>query len=232
MAHSYCPGYAGAFAALVDKHPDDAVYPRANFRVEWGPVFHRGRLDGSARILVIGQDPDSEYGTANVQTAGIESYRNEWISAIVGTGTIQAVLALGDQAEDAFDAWKKTLPPGNAAPAFVKIMHPTRDKHGQTTTAQLLANWSKGLQALSPLVTPDAQRLLVPYGATFAASDLQGVPERDVPPGVPPWMRDLKAWATRPEKPGPDPQTDSEKEQARLYKRGHLMITVPSNQLV
>jgi hypothetical protein len=25
--------------------------------VEWGPVFHRGRLDGSARVLVIGQDP-------------------------------------------------------------------------------------------------------------------------------------------------------------------------------
>jgi hypothetical protein len=28
-----------------------------DFRTEWGPVFHRGRLDGSARILIIGQDP-------------------------------------------------------------------------------------------------------------------------------------------------------------------------------
>jgi uracil-DNA glycosylase len=25
--------------------------------VEWGPIFHRGRLDGSARVLAIGQDP-------------------------------------------------------------------------------------------------------------------------------------------------------------------------------
>jgi uracil-DNA glycosylase len=33
------------------------VYPAADFRVEWGPIFHRGRLDGSARVLAIGQDP-------------------------------------------------------------------------------------------------------------------------------------------------------------------------------
>jgi hypothetical protein len=25
--------------------------------MEWGPILHRGRLDGTARILVIGQDP-------------------------------------------------------------------------------------------------------------------------------------------------------------------------------
>ena len=33
------------------------MYPTDSFRVEWGPVFHRGRLDGSARVLIIGQDP-------------------------------------------------------------------------------------------------------------------------------------------------------------------------------
>ncbi len=27
------------------------------FRVEWGPIFLRGRLDGPARVLVIGRDP-------------------------------------------------------------------------------------------------------------------------------------------------------------------------------
>ena len=39
------------------EYPDASVYPPGQFRVEWGPIFHRGRLDGSARILVIGQDP-------------------------------------------------------------------------------------------------------------------------------------------------------------------------------
>jgi uracil-DNA glycosylase len=28
-----------------------------DFRTEWGPVFHRGRLEGSARLLIVGQDP-------------------------------------------------------------------------------------------------------------------------------------------------------------------------------
>lgn len=45
------------FRALCTNYPDDATYPGKAFRVEWGPVFHRGRLDGSARVLVLGQDP-------------------------------------------------------------------------------------------------------------------------------------------------------------------------------
>jgi hypothetical protein len=42
---------------LVEQYPGTDVYPSSDFRVEWGPVFHRGRLDGSARLLVLGQDP-------------------------------------------------------------------------------------------------------------------------------------------------------------------------------
>jgi len=38
-------------------YPEADVYVPSQFRVEWGPIFHRGRLDGSARVLVIGQDP-------------------------------------------------------------------------------------------------------------------------------------------------------------------------------
>lgn len=32
-------------------------YPGSPFHTRFGPVFYRGRLDGSARVLVIGQDP-------------------------------------------------------------------------------------------------------------------------------------------------------------------------------
>jgi hypothetical protein len=41
----------------VQEVPDTSVFPTKDFRTEWGPVFHRGRLDGSARVLVVGQDP-------------------------------------------------------------------------------------------------------------------------------------------------------------------------------
>lgn len=53
----FCPGYPPPFDALVASYPREDVYPSADFRVEWGPIFHRGRLDGSARVLVLGQDP-------------------------------------------------------------------------------------------------------------------------------------------------------------------------------
>lgn len=58
MAHRFDPGpVAEPFATLAREYPGPDVYPPADFRVEWGPIFHRGRLDGSPRVLVLGQDP-------------------------------------------------------------------------------------------------------------------------------------------------------------------------------
>ena len=58
MPHAFDPGYvAEPFLTLCANYPEADVYPPDQFRTEWGPVFHRGRLDGSARVLVIGQDP-------------------------------------------------------------------------------------------------------------------------------------------------------------------------------
>lgn len=58
MSHDFDPGYGKEpFRELCLAYPDADIYPSAQFRVEWGPVFHRGRLDGSARLLVVGQDP-------------------------------------------------------------------------------------------------------------------------------------------------------------------------------
>src|SRR5215813_11862480 len=58
MAHLFDPGYGNEpFRTLCQAYPGGEVYPSGQFRIEWGPIFHRGRLDGSARVLVIGQDP-------------------------------------------------------------------------------------------------------------------------------------------------------------------------------
>lgn len=58
MAHTFDLGpVEEPFASLVADYPGTDTYPASGFRVEWGPIFHRGRLDGSARLLVIGQDP-------------------------------------------------------------------------------------------------------------------------------------------------------------------------------
>lgn len=57
MGRTFDDGYRRPYATLVDAAPGEDVYPPDAFRTEWGPVFHRGRLDGTARVLVIGQDP-------------------------------------------------------------------------------------------------------------------------------------------------------------------------------
>jgi hypothetical protein len=58
MPHPFDPGYGQEpFRTLCEDYPGPETYPASQFRIEWGPIFHRGRLDGSARVLVIGQDP-------------------------------------------------------------------------------------------------------------------------------------------------------------------------------
>lgn len=58
MTHEVDPGpVRQPFLSLVRAYPGPETYPPELFRVEWGPIFHRGRLDKSARVLVIGQDP-------------------------------------------------------------------------------------------------------------------------------------------------------------------------------
>lgn len=47
------------FRTLVGDVPDSAVFTTKDFRTEWDRAFHRGRLDGSARLLVVGQDPST-----------------------------------------------------------------------------------------------------------------------------------------------------------------------------
>ena len=65
MSPLFDPGYSRPpFAALVAHYPGPDVYPPEDFRVEWGPIFHRGRLDGSAKVLVIGQDPGAHESIA------------------------------------------------------------------------------------------------------------------------------------------------------------------------
>jgi uracil-DNA glycosylase len=58
MARGFDLGYGSEpFRSLAADVPGVSVYPASDFRLEWGPIFHRGRLDGSARVLVLGQDP-------------------------------------------------------------------------------------------------------------------------------------------------------------------------------
>ena len=54
--HEFDAGPQGVFRQLCQDYPSGDVYT-TGFRTKWGPIFYRGHVSGSARLLVIGQDP-------------------------------------------------------------------------------------------------------------------------------------------------------------------------------
>lgn len=85
VMHRSCPGYVDEpFASLVADYPGVEAYSPADFRVEWGPVFHRGRLDGSARVLVIGQDPAAHEAISRRILVGEAGQRVQGLLARLG----------------------------------------------------------------------------------------------------------------------------------------------------
>lgn len=72
------------FSDLCRTYPDASVYPAGDFRLEWGPIFHRGRLDGSAKLLVIGQDPAAHEVVCRRILVGVAGSRLQGLLAKVG----------------------------------------------------------------------------------------------------------------------------------------------------
>lgn len=265
MQHEFDAGYPSPFDDLVGDYPGTDVYPEKDFRTEWGPVFHRGRLDGSARVLVIGQDPaqheaiarrilvgeagqrvqgflakagvDRSYVMINAflysvygQGAGerhrangaIAAYRNRWLDAIVERSPIEVVVTFGTLAAEAHEQWTDVGGAGADVPCVV-ARHPTSPEsaaaHGEGTYAsamrKLLDNWNDALRDVRDAVSrPDASRPLEPYGKTLRKGDLRPVPEGDVPPGLPAWMRGADEWAKRTGR-------------SAALKRATITVTVP-----
>jgi uracil-DNA glycosylase len=265
-SHQFDPGYVKEpFRSLCEDYPAAETYPADDFRVEWGPVFHRGRLDGSARVVVIGQDPAQHevitrrilVGAAGQRTQGflaklgiessyvmvntflysvfgqgggerhaddeqIAAYRNRWLDALLVGGEVEAVVALGRLAARAFRTWQDTPAGKDAEVAFEHITHPTAPESasgGDPTryaeaVAAMLRNWNGALERLRPALRhPDVDRDLVPYGEALTDADYAAIPERDLPAGLPQWMRS-RAWADRR---GRTPD----------LKRATIVVTVP-----
>jgi uracil-DNA glycosylase len=242
------------FRTLVQDVPDATVFRPRDFRTEWGPVFHRGRLDGSARLLVIGQDPAqheviarrtlvggaghrlqgfieklgltrsyvmvntyvySVYGQGggnrHKKTVPITVYRNRWFDALL-PGSVQGVVALGQLAHWAWQAWRATPSGAGFTGVYVAVTHPTQPESSSkgvkakrdAAITKMLQGWNAALALLQPVVTPDRPQPLVRYGPAFTAADLPNIPQQDLPAGSPPWMCGNADWARRT---GPDDKT-------------------------
>jgi hypothetical protein len=87
-------------------------------------------------------------------------------------------------------------------------------------TAAMLANWNQSLPTLHSAIThPDIKVPLRLYGTALAPSDEAPIPEADLPPGLPAWMRGLDSWA---ERTGAD----------AVSKRRTITVTVPADQVI
>jgi hypothetical protein len=145
-------------------------------------------------------------GNKHKNEPGIVGYRNKWFKAVLGLGNVEAVVSLGSLADDAWHAWLKTAD-GTAYKtlAYQHIPHPTWPESSAPDAATQAANtkimltkWNAALTALGPQVKhPDAPTALVPYGDAFKPSELVDIIAKDLPAGLPAWMRGDAAWATR-----------------------------------
>lgn len=266
MGHPFDPGYVEEpFKSLCEDYPGAAVYPIENFRVEWGPIFHRGRLDGSPRVLLIGQDPAqneaivrrilvgeagqriqgflaklgidrsyvminaflySVYGRVSAKNKKIPAlvdYRHRWLKALLVGQKIEAVVALGVLADQAWKTWSATADGQDVTVTYVHITHPTQPESAsngdkeklRAATKTMLRKWNSALKTLhSAIKHPDRALSLVPYVESWQPGDKIPIPTIDFPPGLPSWMRESDNWARRV---GADVNA----------KRRNITITVP-----
>ena len=77
------PGPPQDFAQFFTDVPDYSVY-KDLFWYDWGPVFYRGRLDGTARVLCIASDPGPTERVASRTLVGDAGQRVQGLLAKIG----------------------------------------------------------------------------------------------------------------------------------------------------
>lgn len=80
------PGPSPSWTSLFSQAPADfyVQHPSHRFRTEFGPIFYRGRLDGTARVLIIGQDPSTDEILAQRTLVGASGQRVQGLLGKLG----------------------------------------------------------------------------------------------------------------------------------------------------
>jgi hypothetical protein len=77
------PGPPPEFAEIFARVPDYAPFEQ-HFWYDWGPIFYRGRLDGSARVLCVASDPGPTERVAMRTLVGDAGQRVQGFLAKIG----------------------------------------------------------------------------------------------------------------------------------------------------
>lgn len=83
---AFDPGPPPEWEAFFAQAPLDHYvnHPAGRFRLEFGPVYYRGRLDGTARVIVVGQDPSTNEILSQRAFVGTSGQRVQRVLAKLG----------------------------------------------------------------------------------------------------------------------------------------------------
>jgi hypothetical protein len=161
-------GPSAALASHFGAVPDPPV--KGDFWFNWGPIFYRGRLDGSARVLCIASDPGPTERIAGRSLVGNAGQRVQGFLAKLGlTGSYVCL-----------NAWAYALHPSRASAELKKLSDPTQSA------------WRNALY--DKVVGPDLQAI-VGFGgmAQEAVSQWSSKPDVAIKALPHPSSRDAKA---------------------------------------
>jgi uracil-DNA glycosylase len=108
------PGPSKTVAKLLDAVPDPPV--KSDFWFDWGPVFYRGRLNGSARVLCVASDPGPTERIAGRTLVGNAGQRVQGFLSKLGLTRSYICL----------NAWAYALHPGRAFDEREKLDEPAQ----------------------------------------------------------------------------------------------------------
>src|SRR5690606_469656 len=112
----------------------------------------------------------------------IASARHRFYDALIEGGAVQAVIAFGDVAQEAYALWAASNRAVRTIPRF-KLAHPAAvDREGSGDDAALKA-WRRAIVSLRKAVTPDPDGDAggPNYGAYFSQLDYARIPRWDLP---------------------------------------------------
>lgn len=91
---AFDPGPPPDWEAFFGRAPLDHYrnHPDGRFRLQFGPVYYRGRLDGTARVIVVGQDPSTNEILAHRIFVGTSGQRVQRLLAKLGLTRSYAML--------------------------------------------------------------------------------------------------------------------------------------------
>jgi hypothetical protein len=120
----------------------------------------------------------------------IAAARHNLYNALL-TGGVQAVVAFGGEAHQAYDLWAASNPAVKAVPTF-KLSHPAAvDRDGSGNDAAL-KKWAKAVAKLRTIVSPDpdGDPSSPNFGAYFTEVDYARIPRWDMPAAAPAYAGD------------------------------------------